>query len=176
MTINASHSKRHQQGFTLLEILVVIGIMSIVTTYAVLAVAPTDKDRLLKQQATQLVTDLKLFRQLAIVKQQPYGLITTEQGYEFVYHQQGAWYTVPKGDFYQPSARWHQTTLTKIEPSPNSTNSTNSTNDMLPDNMTALISVFGTISPFILRLNSISESLTISADNNSNITLGTVYE
>ena len=71
MTINASHSKRHQQGFTLLEILVVVGIMSIVTTYAVLAVAPTDKDRLLKQQATQLVTDLKLFRQLAIVKQQP---------------------------------------------------------------------------------------------------------
>ena len=170
MTINASHSKRHQQGFTLLEILVVIGIMSIVTTYAVLAVAPTDKDRLLKQQATQLVTDLKLFRQLAIVKQQPYGLITTEQGYEFVYRQKGAWHTVPKGDFYQPSDLWHQTTLTKIEPRPNSTN------DMLPDNMTALISVFGTISPFLLRLNGITKALTISADNNSNITLGNVYD
>ena len=173
MSINASYSRRHQQGFTLLEILVVVGIMSIVTTYAVLAVAPTDKDRLLKQQATQLVTDLKLFRQLAIVKQQPYGLITTEQGYEFVYHQQGAWHTVPKGDFYQPSARWHQTTLTKIEPSPNSTNNTN---DMLPDNMTALISVFGTISPFLLHLNGISKSLTISADNNSNITVGNIYD
>lgn len=70
-------------GFTLLEVLVVVALISIIVGFVVLSIGDGGKTQLLEQNAKRLASLLKLVSEEAILTNQEFALAVTEEGYEF---------------------------------------------------------------------------------------------
>ena len=70
-------------GFTLLEVLVVVALISIIVGFVVLSIGDGGKTQLLEQSAKRLASLLKLVSEEAILTNQEFALAVTEEGYEF---------------------------------------------------------------------------------------------
>jgi general secretion pathway protein H len=91
-----------RQGFTLVEILIVIFIISIVMTFAVLSLGDFGASRRIVLAAEQFKSDLISIQQEAILESTPYGVLLSPKGYLFLEFE-----TTPEGD-------WHPLTLSYL--------------------------------------------------------------
>lgn len=90
--INLS-TKNKLQGFTLLELLIVLVVISIVTGLIVIRGTPGDS-RYLESQAEELGQILRIAHQHALMKSKELRFVTTPQGYVFQEFESGRWHPV----------------------------------------------------------------------------------
>ncbi len=100
--VAGTYSKNHnQQGFTLIEIMVVLVIMAIVATFAMLTIGSIDQNSKLKVSAFELSSLIKLAEEYAMLKPQQIGLVIHGQSYQFrAYHihdQDNPWQVIKTG-------------------------------------------------------------------------------
>lgn len=84
----------HTQGFTLIEILVVLVIISIVTAVAVLSLGTLAGDSAARRSAERLAALTDLASQQAVMRSEQYGLRISPHGYEFLLYDGGRWSAV----------------------------------------------------------------------------------
>ncbi|UCB53986.1 MAG: type II secretion system minor pseudopilin GspH [Thiotrichales bacterium] len=82
---------KHDRGFSLLELLVVIVIISILFTFTTLAIRGTSPEELIQTEAQRLDRLLQLALEEAILKGQEYGLEFSPDSYRFLLYVEGAW-------------------------------------------------------------------------------------
>ena len=94
------HTKRRQNGFTLLEILVVVFIIAIIASTALLSLGVLRDDRDLEREADRAVALLELALDDAVLQGRDFGIEFMQTGYRFVeYDPDGArWADVPLDD------------------------------------------------------------------------------
>lgn len=75
---------RWMRGFTLLELLVVILLIGIITTFAVLATGDGGRERLVMQEAERFSALLMLAGDEAVLQSREYGVQFSDDGYRFM--------------------------------------------------------------------------------------------
>jgi general secretion pathway protein H len=80
-----------QQGFTLLEILVVMLLLSILVAGAVLSIGDGGRADRLEQEARRLQQLINLARDESILQSWESGIMLHQQGYQFARHQLDGW-------------------------------------------------------------------------------------
>lgn len=89
-------AERRQTGFTLLEIMVVLVLIGIITTFAVLSLR--SRDERLSEEVQRLVAVLELNRQEALFQGEQRGAFFTETGYVLLQQDaEGHWLPLPAG-------------------------------------------------------------------------------
>lgn len=83
--------QRRQNGFTLLELLVVIVIVSILFTYTTLAIRSNSPEDLIKEEAFRLERLIQLAMEETILRGEEYGLEVYVDGYRFLRLYEGQW-------------------------------------------------------------------------------------
>jgi len=91
-----------RQGFTLVEILIVIFIISIIMTFAVLSLGDLGTSRRIVIAAEQFQSNLRSIQQEALLESTPYGVTFSPKGYLFLQFE-----ITPEGD-------WHPLTLSHL--------------------------------------------------------------
>ncbi|HXH03417.1 MAG TPA: type II secretion system minor pseudopilin GspH [Candidatus Competibacteraceae bacterium] len=92
-----------QAGFTLLEVLVVVVLIAIITSFATLAVRAPDPQERLDEEARRLLVRLELAQQEAWLRAETRGVRFAQDGYRFlVRDRQGKWQALSDGT--QPGA------------------------------------------------------------------------
>ena len=76
-------NNREQEGFTLLEILVVLVLIGIITGFAVLSVGRFDAGERLAEEARRLAALVELTRQEVLLRGEQRGILFTETSYSF---------------------------------------------------------------------------------------------
>ena len=82
----------HQQGFSLLELLVVIVIVSILFTLTTLAIRGTSPEELIQTEAQRLDRLLQLAIEEAILKGMEYGVEFKSNSYQFLIYAEENWH------------------------------------------------------------------------------------
>lgn len=78
-----TRTDRHQHGFTLLELLAVIAIMTVLAGLVVLSIDVSDQNRTLREQGERLVALIKLAHHEVMLGAPPIGIAFTADGYQF---------------------------------------------------------------------------------------------
>ena len=91
--ITRSH-RAGSAGFTLLELLVVIVIVSILVTYSTLAIRGSSPEDLIKEEALRLQTLTQLVMEESILRGEEYGIEVFLDGYRFVRFSDDQWVTL----------------------------------------------------------------------------------
>jgi len=89
---------QHQQGFTLIELMVVVVIISVVTSISVLSLSGGDKSKLTAQQ-NQLKMLLSLVRDQSTFDRKLYLVVPDETGLTTHIFEQNKWKASPKIEF-----------------------------------------------------------------------------
>jgi general secretion pathway protein H len=84
-------TQRRQHGFTLLELLVVIVIVSILFTYTTLAIRSNSPEDLIKEEAFRLEYLIQLAMEESILRGEEYGIEVYVDGYRFLRLGEGQW-------------------------------------------------------------------------------------
>ena len=84
-------TQQRQNGFTLLELLVVIVIVSILFTYTTLAIRSNSPEDLIKEEAFRLEHLIRLAMEETILRGEEYGLEVYVDGYRFLRLYDGQW-------------------------------------------------------------------------------------
>lgn len=90
-------SGRHVQGFTLIEILVVIVVVGLLASIAVVNFGSTSQTRELENHARDVFLQLQLAADQAVLNNQELGLAIKDQTWTFVVYDEetGAWQPLP---------------------------------------------------------------------------------
>lgn len=81
-----------QQGFTLIEILVVMVLITVVVSVMLLSINLSSPAKRIEAVADKLQQQLLLAYQTAVLQQREFGFSLTPQGYAFVEYQEGEWF------------------------------------------------------------------------------------
>ena len=84
-------TQQRQNGFTLLELLVVIVIVSILFTYTTLAIRSNSPEDLIKEEAFRLEHLIRLAMEETILRGEEYGLEVYVDGYRFLRLYDNQW-------------------------------------------------------------------------------------
>jgi len=82
---------RHSAGFTLLELMVVLVLIGIITSFAVLSLRGDNISELMEQETRRLATLLELAGDEAVLRGEELAVNFTEDGYEFLVREEGRW-------------------------------------------------------------------------------------
>ena len=93
-----SMSKRQDKGFSLLELLVVIVIISILFTFTTLAIRGTSPEELIQTEAQRLDRLVQLALEEAILKGEEYGLEFKPDSYRFLLYFENTWQPLDDDD------------------------------------------------------------------------------
>jgi len=85
-------------GFTLIEIMVVMVIIGVILSFVTLSVGSNSLARTMEQEAQRLTYLLKLAHQEAVMKSQEIGLSFFENGYKFYILQNEKWQLIQNDD------------------------------------------------------------------------------
>lgn len=91
-------NRKHNQGFSLLELLVVIVIIAILFTFTTLAIRGTSPEELIQTEAQRLDRLLQLALEEAILKGQEYGLEFKPNSYRFLLYFENTWQPLDNDD------------------------------------------------------------------------------
>ncbi len=86
----ASARSRHR-GFTLLELLVVLLIIGLISTFAVLSTGLANRDAELKEEADRLIALMRLASEEAILRTEQLALEIRPDGYRFFTYRETKW-------------------------------------------------------------------------------------
>lgn len=86
-----SPAHRNGDGFSLLELLVVIVIIAILFTFTTLAIRGTSPEELIQTEAQRLDRLLQLALEEAVLKGQEYGLEFSPDSYRFLLYVEDSW-------------------------------------------------------------------------------------
>lgn len=78
-------------GFTLLELLVVLVIIGIVSSFAVLSTGLATHDKPLDKEAQRLLALMQMASEESVLKTEELGLTVSKDGYHFLRYEQNAW-------------------------------------------------------------------------------------
>jgi general secretion pathway protein H len=78
-------------GFTLLEIMVVLVLIGIIFSFAVLSVSRNDQDEAMKRETHRLATLIDMANDEAVIRGQEFAIHFTEHGYAFLVLQIEGW-------------------------------------------------------------------------------------
>lgn len=104
--------RRAVRGFTLVEILVVLVIISIVTAIGVLSLGALGRNPQAENTAQKLAAITNLVAQQAVMRGQQYGLRISAHSYEFLSYDGNNWSPVSDDDLLQPRQLDSSVTLT----------------------------------------------------------------
>jgi general secretion pathway protein H len=92
------HGKRHQGGFTLVEILVVVVIMAIVISLAILSIGVTGHDSQLDDESRRIEGLMGLLHERAVLEGRDFGVRVEPTAYEFVVYDsiRDRWVRMPQ--------------------------------------------------------------------------------
>ncbi len=79
------------KAFTLVELLVVIVLLGIVTSFAVLSIGSSDSERKMEEEAKRLHALIKLVREEAIIQAKEIAMEINKQEYTFLEYQDKTW-------------------------------------------------------------------------------------
>jgi general secretion pathway protein H len=80
-------SRRQPQGFTLIEMLVVLVIIGVLVATTILSINTTGRDSQLEQERDRLATLIDYVRERGGLQTREYGLLCKPEGYEFVVYE-----------------------------------------------------------------------------------------
>jgi general secretion pathway protein H len=86
-----SAQQLQQDGFTLLELLVVVVIVAILFTYTTLAIRSSSPEDLIKEEAYRLERLTQLALEEAILRGEEYGIEVHLDGYRFLHFTENQW-------------------------------------------------------------------------------------
>lgn len=104
--LTSVHGICKQQGFTLLELLVVVVVLSIATTLVVVHGMPSDKNHL-EAEANKLAQLLRIAQQHAKLTSKDIRFVNTPEGYQFEELAGNRWVLVEKEPLLQPRTWEH---------------------------------------------------------------------
>ena len=81
-----------QGGFTLLELLVVVVLIALLTTFALLSMPSTSTADFQREEAERLFARLELAREEAMLQARSVGLEAGRDGYRFLHYEDEAWH------------------------------------------------------------------------------------
>ncbi|MBE9568485.1 MAG: type II secretion system minor pseudopilin GspH [Proteobacteria bacterium] len=93
---------RRQQGFTLLELLVVVVIVAILFTYTTLAIRSDSAEDIIKQEAQRLDRLVQLALEEAILRGEEYAIEVSLDGYQFLHFVDNRWQPVTNDKILRP--------------------------------------------------------------------------
>ncbi|OQW94154.1 MAG: type II secretion system protein GspH [Beggiatoa sp. IS2] len=91
-----------KNGFTLLELLVVLVIIGIILSFATLSISSGGPSAVLERETQRLISLLTLASQEAILQGTEFGLSFTEHGYQFFTLQDQRWQVLKQDDLLRP--------------------------------------------------------------------------
>lgn len=104
--------RQRAHGFTLIEILVVLVIMSIIVTVAVISLGALGKDPPAKLAASQLADLAGLAEEQAVMQGQEYGLLIEPHAYTFYIYDGRTWTAAKDDNLFRRHELGDQVTLT----------------------------------------------------------------
>ena len=104
--------RQRAHGFTLIEILVVLVIMSIIVTVAVISLGALGKDPPAKLAASQLADLAGLAEEQAVMQGQEYGLLIEPHAYTFYIYDGRTWAAAKDDNLFRRHELGDQVTLT----------------------------------------------------------------
>ncbi len=162
-----------KQGFTLLELLIVLVIISIVVAATALTLGTRSHDQTWRSDANILRSQIQLAQQQAIFTNQTYGLAISNKAYAFMLYQEVdnkyQWQTITQQAGLR-SKQWIDTDSVNLQMNNNTISLDADDSSPTPQ---IIFYPSGQISPFILRLN---DHYILQTSANNSITLGTIDE
>lgn len=140
-------NKAVAKGFSLIELLIVLVIMSIAFTFAILSFGDFGSDKLAKASADQLIHFIKLCEQQAILQGSPMGIVLSPNGYLALrYESEHQWQPLRANIFHYHAFSPKIKVSNNLEP----------TNPKKPN---VIIQASGDITPFIIKFQSSKTSI-----------------
>ena len=92
-------TNRSEQGFTLVELMVVIVIMSVMLGYLVLSIGGSSPDKPLQDEAKRITALIQLASEQALLQSIEIGLLIDENNYQFLSKNEESWSSLPEKSF-----------------------------------------------------------------------------
>ncbi len=99
MTPQANKTDRIQRGFTLIELMVVIVIMSIMLSFLVISIGGGERDKSLQDEAKRITALIKLAAEQSLLQSIEIGLLADEESYQFLKQDGEQWVPLPENNF-----------------------------------------------------------------------------
>ena len=104
--------RRHQQGFSLVEMLVVVFIIAMASTAVVLTLPEPRPDT--EKHAQALMGDLTQAGRESIMAGEPIALQAEQNGYQFLRYREGVWTPLGRSVLFEPGSQAEESTTLSV--------------------------------------------------------------
>ncbi len=105
---------KHHRGFTLLEIMLVMLLLGLMASYVVVNFVSESRPSRIQKETDRLQQLVQVLSETAILKQQDFGLMLNDKGYQFLVHNGQKWLEVAEPKFMQLHP-WPETIRAELE-------------------------------------------------------------
>lgn len=105
---------KHHRGFTLLEIMLVMLLLGLMASYVVVNFVSESRPARIQKETDRLQQLVQVLSETAVLKQQDFGLVLNDKGYQFLVHDGQKWLEVAEPKFMQFHP-WPDTIAAELE-------------------------------------------------------------